>query len=101
MKAELVMFTVVAFLVTAILILVFFRSFSTLAIAILFIAIGVIVMFGVSGFLGFFFGAIAGIMVPAALICLAPIVGYVVVCLACVFAALAVLFYGAIWLFSW
>lgn len=55
----------------------------------------------VSGFLGFFLGAIAGIMVPAALICLAPIVGYVVVCLACVIAASAVLFYGAIWLFSW
>ena len=55
----------------------------------------------VSGFLGFIFGAIAGIMVPAALIWLAPIVGYVAVSLACVAAALAVLFYGAIWLFSW
>jgi hypothetical protein len=55
----------------------------------------------VSGFLGFFFGAIAGIIVPAALICLAPIVGYVAVCLVCVVAASAVLFYGAIWLFSW
>ena len=55
----------------------------------------------VSGFLGFIFGAIAGIMLPAALIWLAPIVGYVAVSLACVAAALAVLFYGAIWLFSW
>ena len=55
----------------------------------------------VSGFLGLIFGAIAGIMVPAALIWLAPIVGYVAVSLACVAAALAVLFYGAIWLFSW
>lgn len=55
----------------------------------------------VSGFLGFIFGAIAGIMVPAALIWLAPIVGYVAVSLACVAAALAVLFYGAIWLFGW
>ncbi len=55
----------------------------------------------VSGFLGFIFGAIAGIMVPAALIWLAPIVGYVAVSMACVAAALAVLFYGAIWLFSW
>ena len=54
-----------------------------------------------SGFLGFIFGAIAGIMLPAALIWLAPIVGYVAVSLACVAAALAVLFYGAIWLFSW
>jgi len=55
----------------------------------------------VSGFLGFIFGAIAGIMVPAALIWLAPIVGYVAVSLACFAAALAVLFYGAIWLFGW
>ena len=55
----------------------------------------------VSGFLGFIFGAIAGIMVPAAVIWLAPIVGYVAVSLACVAAALAVLFYGAIWLFGW
>ena len=55
----------------------------------------------VNGFLGLTFGAIAGIMVPAALIWLAPIVGYVAVSLACVAAALAVLFYGAIWLFSW
>ena len=55
----------------------------------------------VSGFLGLIFGAIAGIMLPAALIWLAPIVGYVAVSLACVAAALAVLFYGAIWLFSW
>ena len=54
-----------------------------------------------SGFLGLIFGAIAGIMLPAALIWLAPIVGYVAVSLACVAAALAVLFYGAIWLFSW
>ena len=55
----------------------------------------------ISGFSGFVCGAIAGIMVPAALIWLAPIVGYVAVSLACVAAALAVLFYGAIWLFSW
>ena len=55
----------------------------------------------VSVFLGLTFGAIAGIMVPAALIWLAPIVGYVAVSLVCVAAALAVLFYGAIWLFSW
>ena len=55
----------------------------------------------VGGFLGFVCGAIAGIMVPAAVIWLAPIVGYVAVSLACVAAALAVLFYGAIWLFSW
>jgi hypothetical protein len=55
----------------------------------------------VSGFLGFFLGSIAGIMVPAALIWLAPIVGYVAVSLACFAAALAVLFYGAIWLFGW
>jgi uncharacterized membrane protein YoaK (UPF0700 family) len=53
------------------------------------------------GLLGFFLGAIVGIMLPAALICLAPIVGYVAVCLVCVVAATAVLFYGAIWLFSW
>jgi predicted RND superfamily exporter protein len=63
-KAELVMFTVVAFLVTAILILVFFRSFSTLAIAILFIAIGVIVMFGVSGFLGYKINLLTGTLPP-------------------------------------
>ena len=55
----------------------------------------------VGGFLGFIFGAIAGIMVPAAVIWLAPIVGYVAVSLACVAAALVVLFYGAIWLFGW
>ena len=55
----------------------------------------------ISGFSGFVCGAIAGIMVPAAVIWLAPIVGYVAVSLACVAAALAVLFYGAIWLFSW
>lgn len=63
-KSELVMFTVVAFLVTAILILVFFRSFSTLAIAILFIAIGVIVMFGVSGFLGYKINLLTGTLPP-------------------------------------
>jgi predicted RND superfamily exporter protein len=63
-KAELVMFTVVAFLVTAILILVFFRSFSTLAIAILFIAIGVIVMFGVSGMLGYKINLLTGTLPP-------------------------------------
>ena len=55
----------------------------------------------VSGFLGLIFGSMAGIMLPAALIWLAPIVGYVAVSLACVAAALVVLFYGAIWLFSW
>ena len=55
----------------------------------------------VSGFLGLIFGSMAGIMLPAALIWLAPIVGYVAVSLACVAAALAVLFYGAIWLFGW
>ena len=55
----------------------------------------------ISGFSGFVCGAIAGIMVPAAVIWLAPIVGYVAVSLACVAAALAVLFYGAIWLFGW
>ncbi|MFM7638714.1 MAG: efflux RND transporter permease subunit [Bacteroidota bacterium] len=63
-KAELVMFTVVAFLVTAILILVFFRSFSTLAIAILFIAIGVIVMFGISGMLGYKINLLTGTLPP-------------------------------------
>lgn len=63
-KSELVMFTVVAFLVTAILILLFFRSFSTLAIAILFIAIGVIVMFGVSGFLGYKINLLTGTLPP-------------------------------------
>ena len=55
----------------------------------------------ISGFSGFVCGAIAGIMVPAAVIWLAPIVGYVAVSLACVAAALAVLFYAAIWLFGW
>ena len=55
----------------------------------------------ISGFLGFMCGAIAGMMVPVSLIWLAPIVGYVAVSLACVAAALAVLFYGAIWLFGW
>ncbi|MEY5036451.1 MAG: hypothetical protein RLZZ110_1468, partial [Bacteroidota bacterium] len=63
-KSELVMFTVVAFLVTAILILVFFRSFSTLAIAILFIAIGVIVMFGISGMLGYKINLLTGTLPP-------------------------------------
>ena len=63
-KAELVMFTVVAFLVTAILILLFFRSLSTLAVAITFIAIGVIVMFGVSGFLGYKINLLTGTLPP-------------------------------------
>lgn len=63
-KSELVMFTLIAFLVTAILILLFFRSFSTLAIAILFIAIGVIVMFGVSGMLGYKINLLTGTLPP-------------------------------------
>ncbi len=63
-KSEIILFTVIAFLVTAILILVFFRSFSTLAIAIVFIAIGVLVMFGVCGFLGYKLTLLTGTLPP-------------------------------------
>jgi predicted RND superfamily exporter protein len=63
-KSEIVLFTVIAFLVTAILILVFFRSFSTLAIAIVFIGIGVLVMFGVCGLLGYKLTLLTGTLPP-------------------------------------
>jgi predicted RND superfamily exporter protein len=63
-KSEMVLFTVIAFLVTAILILVFFRSLSTLAIAIVFIGIGVLVMFGVCGMLGYKLTLLTGTLPP-------------------------------------
>lgn len=63
-RREIVLFTIVAFIVTALLILVFFRSLSTLLISLLFIAIGVIIMLAVSAFFGFKLNLLTGTLPP-------------------------------------
>ena len=52
-RFEVILFTIISFLITAIIILIFFRSMSTLAISLLFISIGVVTMLGVTGMLGY------------------------------------------------
>ena len=63
-RDEIVMFTLIAFAVTALLILLLFRSMSTLLISLLFIAIGVITMMGISGILGFKLNLLTGTLPP-------------------------------------
>lgn len=61
-KNEITLFTIIAFAVTAVLILLFFRSMTTLGISLLFIAIGVVVFLGVCGILGFKLTLLTGIL---------------------------------------
>ena len=63
-RDEIVLFTLIAFAVTALLILLLFRSISTLLISLVFIAIGVITMMGVSGILGFKLNLLTGTLPP-------------------------------------
>lgn len=63
-KREITLFTVIAFLVTGLLILAFFRSISTLLVSVLFIVIGVITMLAVSAALGFKLTILTGILPP-------------------------------------
>ncbi len=63
-RDEIVLFTLVAFAVTALLILLLFRSLSTLVVSLIFIAIGVITMMGVSGILGFKLNLLTGTLPP-------------------------------------
>jgi uncharacterized protein len=63
-KSEIVLFTLIAFLVTAIIIFVFFRSLATLAVSLIFIAIGVISMLGLTALFGFKITLITGTLPP-------------------------------------
>ncbi|MBL7811673.1 MAG: MMPL family transporter [Bacteroidetes bacterium] len=63
-RREIVLFTIIAFFVTALLILAFFRSFSTLLVSMLFIVIGVVTMLGVSGILGYKLTLLTGTLPP-------------------------------------
>jgi hypothetical protein len=63
-KSEIVLFTIIAFAVTALLILGFFRSISTLAISLFFIAIGVVTMLSVTGLMGYKLTMLTGTLPP-------------------------------------
>lgn len=63
-KNEIALFTFIAFAVTALLILFFFRSVSTLAISLIFIAIGVVTMLAVTGILGYKLTLLTGTLPP-------------------------------------
>jgi uncharacterized protein len=63
-KNEIMLFTACAFLVTALLIFLLFRSVSTLLVSLLFIAIGVLTMLGISGILGYKLNVLSGILPP-------------------------------------
>lgn len=63
-KREIVLFTIIAFLVTGLLILAFFRSISTLLVSFLFISIGVVTMLAVTATLGFKLTILTGILPP-------------------------------------
>lgn len=63
-RREIVLFTIVAFFVTGLLILAFFRSISTLLISLLFIVIGVVTMLAVTAALGFKLTILTGILPP-------------------------------------
>lgn len=63
-KNEILLFTALAFLVTALLILLLFRSINTLLITLLFISIGVITMLGITGMLGYRLNVLSGILPP-------------------------------------
>ncbi|PHX92754.1 MAG: hypothetical protein CK532_01490 [Flavobacteriales bacterium] len=63
-RKEIILFTVIAFLLTALLLFLFFRSFKTLIIAIIFIAVGVITMFGLAALLEYKLTLISGTLPP-------------------------------------
>ena len=63
-KDEILMFTVLAFIVTAILILILFKSIKTLLISLLFIAIGEVTMLGITALLGFKLNLLSGTLPP-------------------------------------
>ncbi len=63
-RKEIILFTVIAFLVTALLLFLFFRSLKTLVIAITFIAFGVITMFGLAALLEYKLTLISGTLPP-------------------------------------
>lgn len=63
-KSEIILFTIIAFIVTAILILLFFRSMTTLAISIFFIVVGVLTMMGVMGIFGYNITLLTGTLPP-------------------------------------
>lgn len=63
-KNEIILFTVFAFIVTAILILVLFKNIGTLLVSLLFIAIGVLTMFGITVLCGFKLNILSGTLPP-------------------------------------
>ena len=63
-KNEILLFTICAFLVTALLIFLLFRSLSTLLVSLLFISIGVLTMLGITGILGFKLNILSGTLPP-------------------------------------
>ncbi len=63
-KNEILLFTACAFLVTALLIFLLFRSISTLLVSLLFISIGVLTMLGITGLLGFKLNILSGTLPP-------------------------------------
>ena len=63
-KNEILLFTICAFLVTALLIFLLFRSFSTLLVSLLFISIGVLTMLGITGIFGFKLNILSGTLPP-------------------------------------
>lgn len=63
-KHEILLFTALAFIVTALLILLLFRNFKTLFVSLLFISIGVITMLGIQGILGFKLNILSGLLPP-------------------------------------
>ncbi len=63
-KREILLFTALAFIVTALLILLLFRNFKTLLVSLLFISIGVVTMLGIQGILGFKLNILSGLLPP-------------------------------------
>ena len=63
-KNEILLFTICAFLVTALLIFLLFRSVSTLLVSLLFITIGVLTMLGITGIFGFKLNILSGTLPP-------------------------------------
>lgn len=63
-RKEIILFTIIAFIVTGLLILFFFRSVSTLLVSLLFIVIGVVAMLGLSVLLGYKLTILTGTLPP-------------------------------------
>jgi predicted RND superfamily exporter protein len=63
-KNEILLFTALAFLITALLIFLLFRSLSTLFVSLLFIGIGVLTMLGISGIFAYKLNVLTGILPP-------------------------------------